>query len=40
VDRNFNKRRTKEYFVIAFDKVGNRSRRSDAATVLHFGPAT
>lgn len=34
VDKNFTKRKTIEYFIVAYDKVGNRSRRSDAATAL------
>jgi hypothetical protein len=34
VDRNFTTRRTIEYFVVAVDRVGNRSDRSPAATIV------
>jgi endonuclease/exonuclease/phosphatase family metal-dependent hydrolase len=34
VDRNFTKRLTVEYFVVAVDAVGNRSERSRAATIV------
>lgn len=34
VDKKFTKRGTVEYFVIAYDRYGNRSRRSEAASIL------
>jgi hypothetical protein len=40
VDRNFSKRLTREYFIVAADAVGNRSRRSPAATFVPALEAT